>query len=227
MPGTAAPTADTTPPGAPGAKAGKPTASQWIQKHKVEAGAIGVGVVAALALVLRKKSTSTASTSSTASGQPAGTTATTALPTVYPTSGGSGGGGGDWGSEISTLQTEVAAIEAQMGNPATGIATGTPVTGSSPATSGPSSPGYGTESINGQQYDVIGYMTGNGQFTGDNVSGGAPTYFDAPSGSDAGNLRTNLSAAQLAAEPPGTTVLVPAAFASQIGTTQVSGEQLQ
>ncbi|MGH3180805.1 MAG: hypothetical protein ACRDOE_02705, partial [Streptosporangiaceae bacterium] len=131
--------------GAPGAPAtgeaarkgkGKSSPGAWVKKHKVETGAAAVGAVALLAII-KRKSSKTPATSSTAaaSGQPAGTYAGSSLPVTYPSTPAT-----DWGPQLDSLQNEITAIEAQMGNPSTAVGAGVPV-GGAPVTTGPGTGG--------------------------------------------------------------------------------------
>jgi len=109
----------------------------------------------------------------------------------------------------------------QLGLPPTGgtlppitVASTSTSTSAGSTSSTASGPGYGTVTIGGQTFNLLGYTTG-GNFTGYNVGGGAPTFFQTPGGSP----QTNLTAAQVAALPAGTAVLTPSTYASQIGST--------
>lgn len=169
------------PPNMNAVPASKPSLSEKINAHKglVIGGAVAVGGI--LYLFMRRSSSSSASS-----------TGTTSTPTVvYPQSGTGGAGSspaasamyaglmsGIYGnnqalsSQLSSLQTAFQQyIDGQQG---AGNPSGKPSGGGQPTQA--QNPALRTQTIGGKEYYVLGSLGTNGQYTGYNVTGGAPVY---------------------------------------------------
>lgn len=146
--------------------------------------AVGVGGVAGIVLIWRYYKNKQAASSSS-------TSPSTLSVAAAPTSSGGGGtpptstistpGGGSYSGPPSDLNEAACILSGGTWNPTTSTctpaaSTSTSTTGTStptPGTSSPANPGYGTITINGQQYIVLG-PAGGAVYQ---VTGGAPVYF--------------------------------------------------
>ena len=100
------------------------------------------------------------------------------------------------------------------GSTATTTPTTTPGT-TSTATPGSGSgvPGYGEQTVAGQQFITLGTTGPGGAFSGYNVGGGAPVYFLTPGST---TPEVNLTPQAVQALPGGTQVLTPAGYAGAV-----------
>jgi hypothetical protein len=200
-------------------------------------GAVGTIVVAYLAYRDRAASSSTATTTPAATtATDTGTSDGTS--SGYGSGNGSGGGLSTAIAGLTTsLQAQQAADAANQATTSTSLATLTsaiasvqaevaglnpPSAATSPAASTAATPtaastakastGYGQTTIGGKVYDILGIMSGNSpqDYSGYNVSGGAPVYFQA--GSQA--PQQGVSEAVVGAQ-----VLTPAIYGANISTT--------
>ena len=186
---------------------GPPKTGAWLKSHKQEAALGAGGIVVAIALYVRSKNAASGSSSGASSTTPA--TADTTSADLYNALEG----------QIANLQ-QGASSGAGQGQTWKGrkVSSSTGATApSTPATpAAPNVQGYGTTALGGSEYDILGNIGSGQSYSGYEVGGGAPVYFETPGG---GNPSTNLSAAQVAGLPAGTEVLTPVSYGGQIGST--------
>jgi hypothetical protein len=178
----------------------------WLKSHKQEAALGAGGIVVAIALYVRSKNASSSS-SGASSTTPA--TADTTSSDLYNALEG----------QIANLQQGASSGAGQgqtwKGRKVAGGATVVaPATPAAPAA--PNVEGYGTTALGGSEYDILGNIGSGQAYSGYEVGGGAPVYFETPAG---GNPETNLNASQVAGLPAGTEVLTPVSYGGQIGST--------
>lgn len=182
--------------------------SQWLKTHKQEAALGAGGIVIALALYVRsRKATGAASSTST-------TPSSTVVPATANTTGTDVYSGLE--DQILGLQQAVLGMSGAGGAGGTGGAGGAAGgTAGAAAAAASSGPGYGTEQVGGQGFDLLGYTSGH-NYQGYNVGNGAPVFYKTP-GSN--SVQTNLDASAISGLPAGTELLTPTAYASSIGSS--------
>jgi Flp pilus assembly protein TadG len=184
----------------------------WFKTHKQETALGAGGIVVAIALYVRQKNAAAGGSSSSGASSTTPATADTTDADLY----------NELESQIASLGQQTSSGKRQGQRTGSGTATAATGTTTSTSSSAPSAPpvtGYGETTLGGAAYDVLGDIGSGQAYSGYEVGGGAPVWFETPGGA---TPETNLSAAQVAGLPAGTEVLTPVAYGGEIGSAPVS-----